>query len=138
MKLKIYKGQGLSGHHGGPKVGMVNIYRRGRIALNAFLVRALNLNSGDRLIIAQDTDTRNDWYISFGDDSTEGYRLSQRRAKQPGRGLLACYCQEAIIKILDSVKAETSATFLVGTNSPKQYEGRTWYRILTANPTYIR
>ena len=138
MDLKIYKGKGRWGHLGSSEVGMVNIHRRGRIGLNSFLVRTLKLDTGDRMIMAQDLDTRNDWYISFGEDNTEGYRMSQLRAKQPGKGLVAYYSREAINNILDSVKAETSATFLVGTNSPKQYDGRTWYRVLTATPKLIR
>lgn len=138
MNLKIYKGKGRWGHGGNSEIGMVNIHRLGRIRVNSFLVRTLKLNKGDMLLIAQDLDTRNDWYISFGGDTTEGYRMSPQQAKRPEKGLVAYYSREAICTVLNSVKAETSATFLVGTNSPKQYDGRTWYRVLTATPKLIR
>lgn len=117
---------------------MINIHRKGRVGLNIFLVQTMNLNTGDRMIMAQDLDSRNDWYISFGDDTSEGHRMSQLRAKRPGKGLVAYCNREAINTILDSVNAKVSATFLIGTNNPKQYDGRTWYRILTATPELIR
>ena len=137
MDLKIYKGKGRWGHPGSSEVGMINIHRRGRIRLNSCLVRILQLKAGDRMIMAQDIDSRNDWYVSFGGDIAEGYRMSELRAKHPGTGLVA-YSREAINNILNSVKAETSVTFLVGTNNPKQFNGRKWYRVLTATPKLIR
>ena len=102
------------------------------------MIRTLHLSAGDRVIVAQDLESRNDWYISFGVESSEGYKMSQLRTKQPGKGLVAYYSREAVNSILNSVRAEKSATFLVGTNSPKQYNGRIWYRILTSTPKLIR
>lgn len=138
MDLKIFKGTGRWGHLGSTEIGMVNINRRGRVGLNSFLVRTLNLNTGDRMVLARDLDTRNDWYISFGGEATEGYRMSQLRSKQPGKGLVAYYSREAINTILDSVRAEASASFLVATGNAKQHDGRTWFRVLTATPKFIR
>lgn len=139
MDLKIYNRDGLWERRKELGICTINFYHGGRVRLNAGLIKALNLNPGDRIIMAQDLDSRNDWYIGFlQQDSTEGYRLNQLRQKYPDKSLGATYSKEAVNTILDSVSAEISATFLVGTSNPKLIDGMTWYRLLTTNPVFIR
>lgn len=138
MDLNIYTMDGLWGHGKCSDVAIINIHRRGRIALNKFLSNTLNIQTGDQVLLAQDLDTRNDWYISFGKKIEGGYRVNQLRPKAPGKGLVSYYGRQVLATILNTVNAENSASFIVATKKPKTYEGRTWYRILTATPKLVR
>ena len=136
MELHIYT---KKKPRGGSKatMGIININHCGHIGINVFLQRTLRLKPGDRVLIAKDTDNRNDWYLSFGTPEQEGYTIGYLR-NNPEIGMVAAYNKSMIEDILTSVKAEKSASLFVATGNPSIKDGRTWYRILTANPKIIR
>lgn len=125
---------------GGSKstMGIININLVGHIGINVFLQRTLNLEPGNKMLIARDLESRNDWYASFSHDSGEGYTLKYLKKARPEVGMTSCYQKGMIKELLDSVKAERSASFFVATGNPKIHNGRTWYRILTSTPKFIR
>ena len=135
MELKKYEREG---RWGDPKIGVININRnKGQVTLNGHIVRTLDLHAGDQLILAKDIDSRNDWYISFSKEDIKGYRMSVLHPKNKGH-MLSAYCStKGIEDILTSVRAEKSVSFILSLNNPKQHDGMTWYRILTAVPKLI-
>lgn len=124
---------------GGSKstMGIMNINHVGRIGINVFLQRTLKLQPGYRLLIARDLTSRNDWYASFS-QAGEGYTLKYLKNERPEVGMTSCYQKGMIRELLDSVKAERSASLFVATGNPQIHDGRTWYRILTSTPKFIR
>lgn len=135
MKLKKYT---RDGRWGDPKIGIINIHHKGQISLNGHIVTTLNLHVGDQLILAKDTESRNDWYITFSKEEIKGYKMSALHPKTR-RNMLGAYCSmKGIEELLASVKAEKSASFILSMNNPKEHDGLIWYRILTSIPKLIR
>lgn len=119
-------------------MGIVNINSCGHIGINVFMQRSLRLRRGDRLLIERDRDSRNDWYLSFGTTKQKGRAIRHLRQNRPEVGMAAEYHKKTTEEILASIGAETSASFFVALGNPKEIDGRTWYRILTSNPKFIR
>ena len=138
MELHIYHKE--KPKKGGSKATMaiININHKGRVGINVILQRKLHLNPKDTLLIARDCDSRNDWYLSFGTHLQEGYALRFLSKNIPSKGMASNYGKIVINEILASVNATRSASFYVALSNPKEVDGRTWYRILTANPKSIR
>ncbi len=110
-----------------------------RFNLNARLLRDLGLRGGERIMIAKDEDSRNDWYMTIANVSEDGakVRVSNRnRSGEPAS--MVFYNKAAANEILNSVKATDSATFIVAAKATKMPDGREWYRIMTAIPKKIR
>lgn len=133
MNLKKYTREG---RWGDSKIGIINIHRKGQVCLNGHIVNYLDLQVGDQMIMAKDTDSRNDWYIAFGKE-INGYKMSALHAKNKGRMLAAYFSLRGITDILTSVNAEKSASFILSLRNPKEQDGVKWYRILTAVPRNI-
>lgn len=139
MDLKIYSKEGRWRNLGYNATGIINIHKKGQICLNAYMVSTLGLQPGDQMVIAKDIDTRNDWYISFGDEAIQGFKMSWLHSRNRKTLTLAGYYNlKAVQEILKSVNAEVSASFIIATEKPKTYGGRQWYRILTSNPIHLR
>lgn len=130
MKLRIIK----RAHGGGirqAKDRLVNTNRKGGyFTFNTRCVQDLGLTSKTSILIAKDEESRNDWYVAFGTGLPGSMKL--RAQGKPTSGYRAQY-RDAAIEILDSVKAEKSATFLLAAK-PTEQEGIEWYRIMTATP----
>lgn len=104
--------------------------KSGCFNFNSRCLRDLGLTNETRILIAKDDESRNDWYVAFGKELPEGIRLKAQG--KPISGYRAQY-KAAVVEILDSVKAEKSATFLLAAK-PIEQDGIDWYRIMTATP----
>lgn len=137
MKLKIYERRQSQVHARPSLVQMINANRKGGyFCLNIKAIELFGLEPGYRIVVANDEDSRNDWYLTFGKDLEIGTKL---RVMPRGNKINSMRTQnkEAVNAILNSVKAENGATFLLS-KSPKLIDGRAWYKILTAKPIRIR
>ena len=120
-----------------PVLGYINVQSRGRIRLSSGLVAGLRLQSGNRVILANDRENRKDWYITFSGDEGEGYKLNNL-SKQVSTTLVAEYNTDVVRTLLTAIKADISATLLIAMNHPVQNNGKNWYRILTSNPKRVK
>lgn len=131
MKLQIIKRAHGGGNFPQSQERLVNANRKGGdFSFNSKCIRDFGLDNDIRILIAKDTDSRNDWYVAFGSELPGGMKL--RAQGKPTSGYRAQY-KTAAVEILDSVKAEKSATFLIAAK-PIEQDGIEWYRIITANP----
>ena len=120
-----------------PLLGYINVQSRGRIRLSRALVSGLSLKTGQRVILANDRDSKKDWYITFSGDEGEGYKLNSL-SKQVSTILVAEYNTDVVRTLLTAIKADISATLLIAMNHPIQNNGKNWYRILTSNPKRVK
>lgn len=129
MKLQIIKRAHGGGSFPQSQERLVSANRRGYFGFSCKCVRELGLTNETRILIAKDEESRNDWYIAFGQEP-DGVKLWAQ-----GRPINSYRAQNkaAAIEILDSVKAEKSATFLLAVK-PIVQDGIEWYRIMTATP----
>lgn len=117
-------------------VRSINVNRsNGSITFSKAVQKDLNIKAGAYVIVAQDEESKNDWFINFS-DSGNGFQLNQRKnsgwAKDCAPSLY--FINKFVAnKILDCVKAQKSASFLIGAN-PVKVDGRDWYKIVTAKP----
>lgn len=136
MKLKIYERRKSQVHARPSLVQLINANRKGGyFSLNIKAIELFGLEPGCRIVIANDEDSRNDWYLAFGNNLENGTKLRLTYSKRSNN--MRTQNKEAVNAILNSVKAEQSATFLIS-KSPKLIDGQTWYKILTAKPIRIR
>lgn len=136
MKLKIYERRKSQVHARPSLVQLINANRKGGyFSLNIKAIELFGLEPGCRIVIANDEDSRNDWYLAFGNNLENGTKLRLTYRKRSNN--MRTQNKEAVNAILNSVKAEQSATFLIS-KSPKLIDGKTWYKILTAKPIRIR
>lgn len=116
----------------------IHIGRNGyRFNLNTRLLRDLGLTGGERIIIAKDEDSRNDWYFTVTTDEGAKIRIANR-SKDGDPVSAVFYNKAAANEILNSVNAMNAATFIVAAKATKMPDDRTWYRIMTAIPTKTR
>ena len=136
MKLKIYERRKSQVHARPSLVQLINANRKGGyFSFNIKAIELFGLEPGCRIVIANDEDSRNDWYLAFGNNLENGTKLRLTYSKRSNN--MRTQNKEAVNAILNSVKAEQSATFLIS-KSPKLIDGKTWYKILTAKPIRIR
>ena len=103
--------------------------------MNIKAIEVFDLKTSYRIVVAKDEDSRNDWYLTFGENLEIGTKLRLTYRKRSNN--MRTQNKEAVNAILNSVKAEQSATFLIS-KSPKLIDGKTWYKILTAKPIRIK
>ena len=136
MKLKIYERRKSEVHAQPSLVQMINVNRKGGyFSLNIKAIEVFDLKTSYRIVVAKDEDSRNDWYLTFGNNLENGTKLRLTYRKRSNN--MRTQNKEAVNAILNSVKAEQSATFLIS-KSPKLIDGKTWYKILTAKPIRIK
>ena len=136
MKLKIYERRKSQVHARPSLVQMINANRKGGyFSLNIKAIELFGLEPGCRIVVANDEDSRNDWYLAFGNNLENGTKLRLTYRKRSNN--MRTQNKEAVNALLNSVKAEQSATFLIS-KSPKLIDGKTWYKILTAKPIRIK
>lgn len=136
MKLKIYERRKSQVHARPSLVQLINANRKGGyFSLNIKAIELFGLEPGCRIVIANDEDSRNDWYLAFGNNLENGTKLRLTYSKRSNN--MRTQNKEAVNAILNSVKAEQSATFLIS-KSPKLIDGKTWYKILTSKPIRMR
>lgn len=101
--------------------------------INVRLTQDLGLIPGQRILIACDEDSRNDWYVTFGDKKLAGSSKLTKASKDRKSLYLRAVNRQAARDLLDRIGIEKSATFMVALK-PKHDGGKAWYRIMTANP----
>lgn len=108
----------------------------GFCSFNSKAIRDFDLRPGNRVIIAKDTDSKNDWYITFVEPENEtGTKLRIGRGHKTSKIYsMRTQNRAASGAILDSVKATYSATFIIAATPTEMPDGTIWYRVLTANP----
>ena len=132
MKLEIYSQPTQRRAHSGDPI--INMTRSGKLSPSKSLASALGIKNNSTMLVAKDTDSKNDWYIAIGDENAEGFKMRlQKNGFVVGHG-----CREANGKILDSIKVKISASFIVAVGKPQEIDGTKWYRIITSNPTYTK
>ena len=137
MKLKIYERRKSQVHARPSLVQMIKANRRGGyFSFNITATEVFGLEPGCRIVVANDEDSRNDWYLAFGNNLENGTKLRLLHCRRKIDSMRT-QNKEAVNGILNSVKAEQSATFLIS-KSPKLIDGKTWYKILTAKPIRIK
>lgn len=138
MKLREYAKKKPSVRAKASEVRMIAANRKGGFfCINVRLLQDLGLTHGDRLLIARDEDSRNDWYATFGGEDLPGGTKLRKIGRDEKTTSLRAQSKAAVNDILDSVNAEQSASFMVALK-PKMQDGKAWYRIMTANPVRKR
>lgn len=112
----------------------------GFFILNSKTIQDFGLRPGNRMIIAKDSDSRNDWYITFvGADNEAGTKLRIARGHKNSKIYsMRTQNRAASGAILDSVRAIHSATFIIAARTTEMPDGTIWHRVLTANPIRIK
>lgn len=140
MELTIYKKK--KPHAPGLKSVMriLSANRKGAFfSINVRLMLDLGLTGGERVLIAKDDDSRNDWYMTAGADVIDGSKTRPMGQGKSGRPVSMRFQNKGAVEaLLDSVKADYSASFIVATRPTRMKDGRDWYRILTATPRQKR
>lgn len=99
----------------------------------------LKIKNGQKAFLAQADGSGNDWYICFA-CSGNGFNIRTRSisklAKSPKEELLFSNRFTAN-KLLDIVKAENSATFLIS-DKPMDIDGGEWYKIVVSKPLRLK
>lgn len=135
MKLQIVKARQRGGIYSDVPDRLVYVNRRCRtFAFNTGCIRTFGLKHGMRVLLAKDTESHNDWYVAFDIPKIPESRILHLNGR-PGSGLKIQHLT-ASEEILDSVKAERAATFIVGAKTIER-DGIRWYRIMTATPVRI-
>lgn len=139
MKLKIFDKRTCGISRTRAVVRSMSMSRtNGAVSFSQTLKTELKLKAGMSVQIAQDEDSKNDWYISFSDSQT-GFTVKERKntgyAKECSP--TAYFINRAIAnKMLDFIKAPKSATMLVGEKCIS-VDGMDWYKIVISKPLRI-
>lgn len=135
MELKVFNTHQDGGKGGGTTIRTIAMNRKYRyLYFNAKVVREHNLKKGDRVKIAQDVDSKNDWYVTFCSPEEDGCKLWQQKKFGTDSRSLIFYNKAAVNALLDSIKATYSATLIIAATPTEMPDGTKWYRVLTANP----
>lgn len=135
MKLTIYERKKPSVKAKASETRLLSANRKGGyFSINVRLTEDLGMTGTERVLIAKDDESRNDWYISIGGDLENGSKVRAMGGGKDKSFYMRFQNKAAVEDILDSVKAEASASFIVATKATMMPDGSTWYRILTAIP----
>lgn len=98
---------------------------------------ATELNVGDyqSLIVARDTDSKNNaWYMRLT-KTDEGIPVRLKNGTGYCKSVQSYICCSRVVtgKLLDSLNAESGATLLIAQN-PITIEGEEWYELITSKP----
>lgn len=141
MKLKTFETENPRNWNIKTDTRTMSANRKGGFfSFNTKTIQDFNLKLGDRVVVAQDEDSRNDWYVRFVEAGNEtGSKLRVNRENK-GKRIYGMRTNNlaASTAILDSVRATYSATFIIATTPTKMADGTIWYRVLTANPIMTR
>lgn len=133
MKLHLYKREKPTVQAKPSLIQTISANRRGEyFSLNIKAIEVFGLTKNCYVIIAKDEDSRNDWYMTFGENLEGGTKL-RFMVRNGHASSMRTRNKKAVIDLLNSVKAEKGATFIIS-KTPKLIAGRNWYKILTKNP----
>ncbi len=140
MKLIIYDKDSCESYNKRVGVRSISITRvPGSFAFSQAAQKELKFKDGQGLFLAQDEESKNDWYISLA-DTDNGFTIRKRRnsgyAKRCVPTLYFCNRYMAN-RLLDTVKASKAATLLISTK-PTIIDGKEWYKIIVSKPIRIK
>jgi hypothetical protein len=130
MRLFIYNKENTVsiGTRNGERTIRIN-RTNGVIYISKVLMNALKLKENEKLLFANDEDSPKDWYLCKTNDEN-GFVLKNDKT---GIRFTNKYLSA---KILDSVKIESNATFLVA-KEPVNNNGVLYFKIITSSPVTI-
>lgn len=140
MKLIIYDKSNSETPNRRVGVRSISITRiPGSFSFSQTAQRDLKIKEGQSVFLAQDDESKHDWYMSLSDDEN-GFTVRKRKnggyAKDFAPTLY--FCNRFIAnKLLDTVKAAKAATLLISTK-PTIIDGREWYKIIVSKPLRIK
>lgn len=137
MKLKIYDWKRPMVTPPKSKIQTIGLNRHGRFVFSNAAVCMFDLKEGVYTAFAKDEDSKSDWYITFEADARTGSKIRFAHNGRENGGSMITNNKEAANALLDCVKADKGASFLIS-KSPKLIDGQTWYKILTAKPIRIK
>ena len=125
MELQIYNAQNSKLAKPGER--SVRIGRKsGLIAFSRQATEEFNMKDGTRIVFGCDKKEPGNWYFGFVEDES-GFNL---RVKD---GAASFNCTALTHKILDSLKLESAAGFLLAKN-PETNDGKEYYALITSKP----
>jgi len=133
MNLHIYKRPTHSECPKASDIRQVRISATGKYAcFNVCATEELKIQTGMRVLFAQDTDTKQ-WYFAYGFDLSEGAKVRHYSKRENS---MRCSCKYVAALICQQCNTE-SATFGIA-KTPKVIDDLKWYRILTATPIRVK
>ena len=102
--------------------------KAGMIYLSRVLAAQIDLKEEDKIILANDEEDKKAWYFS---KTTEESGFSLKNNK----GGIRLTNKLLASKVLDSVKIDSNATFLVSKEAT-EVDGLVFYRIITSGPLF--
>lgn len=119
------------------KFRTVAMNRRGRFIFSKAAEENFLLKEGMYIAFAKDTDSRNDWYITFQALKSNGSVIRYTHSASNHSRALITNNKEAANAILDSVKADKGASLLIAMK-PVNFNGIDWHKLLTSKPIRMR
>lgn len=133
MTLKTYSRDKIKRSQ--PTQWLVNVnLKTGRFFLNNLIADDLGLGRDNYAVVAYDEESQS-WLVTFDADEKEGYIL-QYLANHEYRVRYQFTGRKAATAIINAVKAQRAATFLIG-RRPLVVDGKKWYRILHKQPIRV-
>lgn len=117
----------------------VSVNRRSaKISFSRQATVELGLTTDYAATFAKDTDSKNDWYVSFRKDDPTGIQIRAHNGSGGAKGYntLGVTCRSLSTAILDSLKAKSGVTLLIA-QKPVMIGGVNWFQILTSKPIRI-
>lgn len=113
--------------------------KTGQLYIAKQLQKDLNLEANTSLIIAKDSDSKCDWFVAFGVDNDNAYRLLVKNngSKECRQQSLYTTARQVVQGILKNLKGKQAASLLVG-NTPVDIDGVKWYKLITAKPIRLK
>lgn len=126
MKLKVFDSS-LQGPTARSTKPYFTINRRGMVTINKYACRLMGLKNGDRVVIGQDIDSPNDWYVFKRDD---GCRI--RVNKSTGCMHFNCKIYFQHLHGQFGLGEEKSMKFQISASPLNNYDGYKCYLLITA------
>lgn len=140
MKLIIYDKSNSETSNVRVGVRSISVTRiPGSFSFSQTAQRDLEIKDGQGIILAQDDESKNDWYLCFA-DSDSSFTIRKRRNGGYAKGFApTLYFSNKFTanKLLDTVKATKAATLLISTK-PTIIGDKEWYKIVISKPLRIK
>ena len=127
MKLLIYNKENSLSTSSRARERSIGLSRNnGMIYLSKVLATEIGLSDEDKIVLANDEDDKKVWYLCKTNDEL-GFSFRN------DKGGIRFVNKFLVNKILNGLKIETNATFLVA-KEPLAVNGEKFYRIITSSP----
>ncbi|WP_320980009.1 hypothetical protein [Bacteroides sp.] len=140
MKLIIYDKSNSETPNRRVGVRSISVTRKpGTFSFSQTAQRDLEIKDGYGVLLAQDDESKNDWYICFA-DSDSSFTIRKRRNGGYAKDFApTLYFSNKFIanRLLDTIKAAKAATLLISTK-PTIINSKEWYKIVISKPLRIK